>query len=278
MLRAELAGVSLDCVASGFEVGGEAPDRCGPGGIVFGPGEQWLVTNSGTGALLRVDGTGGRDTAVLNPDCGLSDLAVTPDGRLFGSRRHEIVEVDPSTGVVLATLAAGFSELVGLVFDAASGKLVVADFSASAIYEVDHLTGGPSKRAAGAVLGNPNGIVVDDSGRVIVAGYGSKHVLRVEVGGSVTDLGHLPGGPDGVALGAPGGPFEGAVIVNQRDGSVVAIGPHGEVVTLAAGGTPGDLIAVDAQGYLLVTQLEEIFRLSPPWFQPQPWRDLPPQA
>ncbi|MGO9195892.1 MAG: hypothetical protein ACLQK4_02035 [Acidimicrobiales bacterium] len=275
MLRAVFPGLTLERAAYGFEVGGEPPDHCGPGGMVFGTGGDWLVANSGTGSLFRLRGTGVRASEVLNTDCGASDLAVCPDGRLFGSRKTEIVELDPANGDVLRSIAGGFEELVGLVFDASSGKLIVADFEALAIYEVDHLTGERSVHAAGNLLGSPNGIVVDDAGRVLVAGYDSRHVLAVERDGAVVDLGFLPGGPDGIALGGSDGPFYGSAIVNQRDGCVVQIAQNGDQTTLATGGTPGDLIGVDADGYLLVTQLEEIFRIGPSWFASQPWRVLP---
>jgi len=274
MLQAEFPGLTLERAAYGFDIGGRPPDECGPGGIVFAPLDDWLVANSGTGELFRLRGTGGKAREVLNKDCGVSDLAVGPDGQLFGSQKTEIVELDPATGAVLRSVAGGFLELVGLVFDALSGRLIVADFEATAIYEVDHATGERSVRAAGSLLGNPNGIVVDDAGRILVAGYGNKHVLAVELDGTVLDLGFLPGGPDGIALGGPDGPFPGSAIVNQRDGSVVQLAKSGRLTTLANGGTPGDLIAVDAHGYLFVTQFDEIIRIGPSWFAPQPWRLL----
>ncbi|MGO9911912.1 MAG: SMP-30/gluconolactonase/LRE family protein [Acidimicrobiales bacterium] len=214
MLHAVFPGLTLARAAYGFDVGGAPPDHCGPGGMVFGPGDDWLVANSGTGSLFRLHGNDAPATEVLNADSGVSDLAVSPDGALFGSRRTEIVELDPANGAVLRTVANGFRELVGLVFDARSGRLLVADFEASAIYAVDHVTGACSVRAAGDSLGNPNGIVVDDDGRLLVAGYGSRRVLAVEGDGGVVDLGRLPGGPDGVALGGADGPFSGSAIVN----------------------------------------------------------------
>jgi hypothetical protein len=124
-------------------------------------------------------------------------------------------------------------------------------------------------------VGNPDGVVVDEAGRALVAGYGSKHVLAVDEDGEISDLGYLEGGPDGIALGGGNGPFAGSLIVNQRNGEVVALSPAGEVTTLAQGGTRGDLVAVDAEGYLYVTQFEEIIRFGPAWFAPQPWRQLP---
>jgi DNA-binding beta-propeller fold protein YncE len=268
-------GLTLERASFGFGFGGVDPHACGPAGIVFAPGLEWLVANCGTGELFRLRGLDVPAVEPIRADCGVLDLAVGPAGRLFGSRSSEIVEVDPRTGVILRTVASGFSELAGLSYDVRTGRILVADFKASALCEVDPDTGHQSVRASGALLGSPDGIVLGDDGRLFVAGYASKHVLAVDEGGVVTDLGMLPGRPDGIALGGPDGPFAGSVIVNQRDGAVVALGPEGEITPLGIGGTPGDLMAVDRTGHLYVTQLEDILRMGPGWFAPQPWRELP---
>jgi hypothetical protein len=274
-MTVEFPGLTLERAAFGFGFGGVHPDACGPAGIVFCPGEEWLVANCGTGELFRLQGLGVRAIDPIRADCGVLDLAVGRAGTLFGSSATQIVELDPSTGMTVRAVAGGFSELAGLVFDSRTGRLVVADFKDSAVYEVDPGSGARRVRAAGERLGNPDGIAFDGAGRLVVAGYASKHVFAVDERGGLHDLGLLPGGPDGVALGGPDGPFAGSVIVNQRDGTVVALGPDGEITTLASGGTPGDLMAVDGSGHLYVTQLEEVLRVGPGWFAPQPWRELP---
>ncbi len=267
--------LTLELAASGFRFGGEHPDKCGPSGIVFSEQGFWLVANCGTGELFSLRGLGSEVGEPLTDDAGVVDLAVGPNGALFGSRATEIIELDPSTGATLRSVADGFSELAGLAFDIRAGKLVVADYRASSLYEIHPETGERFLRATGDLLGRPDGIVLDESGRVYVAGYGRKHVLVVESDGTISDLGSIPGGPDGVALGGAGGPFAGSVIVNQRDGQVVALGADASLTTLASGGTPGDLVAVDSEGYLYVTQYKEIVRIGPPWFAPQPWRTMP---
>jgi hypothetical protein len=159
--------------------------------------------------------------------------------------------------------------------EADSGNILAVDFVASSLLEINPETGERRVRARSDLLGNPDGLVIDNNGNAYVAGYATKHVLAVDRYGVIADLGSVPGGPDGVALGSPRGPFAGSVIVNQRDGRVVALRAGGSLTTMAIGGTPGDLVAVDPEGFLYVTQYEEIIRIGPSWFAPQPWRRLP---
>ncbi len=275
MLRGIYPDLTLEVAASGFRFGGEHPDKCGPSGIVFSEQGIWLVANCGTGELFRLEGVGSNVGEPLTTDAGVVDLAVGPNGSLFGSRATEIIEIDPLTGATLRSVAEGFSELAGLAFDGHSGNLLAADHLASCLYEIHPATGARHLRASGEVLGNPDGIVIDNAGRVYIAGYGSKHVVIVDSDGAIADLGFIPGGPDGVALGGAGGPFAGSDIVHQRDGQVVSLGQDGSLTTLASGGTPGDLVAVDSEGFLYVTQYEQIIRMAPPWFEPQPRRTMP---
>lgn len=275
MLHATYPGLTQERAAYGFRYGGDPGDECGPSGLVFASSGEWLVANGGTGELFRLWDFGLPVGEPIDAEAGLLDLGVGRDGELYGSRLQEIVELDTATGQAWRSITGGFSELAGLAVDPRSGALLVADFGASALYEVAPESGERRPRASGEALGNPDGIVVDGAGRVYVAAYRSKHVLAVDDDGGITDLGTLEGGPDGIALGGEDGPFSGSLIVNQRDGQVVALRPGDAVTTLAVGGTPGDLIAVDAEGYLYVTQFEEIVRFGPAWFAPQPWRQLP---
>lgn len=267
-------GLTLEVAARGFSAGGQHPDKCGPSGIVFIGNGALLVANCGTGELFRVPGDGSGVGEPLTTVAELVDLAFGRNGALFGSRGTELVELDPSNGAITRTVAGGFGELAGLSVDTDSGNVVAADFLASSLLEINPETGERRVRARSDLLGSPDGLVVDNSGNAYLAGYSSKHVVVVGRDGAVEDLGSVPGGPDGVALGSPRGPFAGSVIVNQRDGRVVALGAGGSLTTMATGGTPGDLAAVDSDGFLYVTQYEEIIRIGPPWFAPQPWRTL----
>ena len=103
--------------------------------------------------------------------------------------------------------------------------------------------------ASGDLLGNPDGIVLDNSGRVYVAGYGSKHVVVVGSDGTIADLGFVPGGPDGVALARHKARSPGRSSSTSGTEQVVALAPDGSLMTLASGGTPGDLVAVDPEGH-----------------------------
>jgi DNA-binding beta-propeller fold protein YncE len=200
----------------------------------------------------------------------LLDLAVTSDGRVFGTRwtLGEVVEIDPISGARLRVVAGDFRAVAGIVVDAPTGLLVVADYEADAVYLVDADTGRRSVRARGAPLGGPDGLAGTPDGELWVACEGNRHLVRIAADGSVSDFGAIEGGPDGIALARPEGPLAGAIIINQRDGRVTALNPNGGASVLAEGGTPGDLAAVDPRGYLHVSQLTETIRFNQPWFIP----------
>ena len=274
MLTACHPGVVLERVAYGFVSGGDQGHEFGPSGVVFGSSGTWMAANGATGELFRLHGTNAEAVDPLNPAAGVIDLTVGPAGELYGSRESAIVEIDSTTGVILRTVADGFADLNGLAADHRRGVLVVADFTQNAIWEVKPATGAKRVRALDARLGSPDGVVLDDESTLYVAGYESEHVLAVALDGSIKDLGHVAGGPDGVALGSPQGPLAGCLVINTRDGQVVARRSDGSTVVLASGGTPGDLLAVDQSGLLYVTQHEEVIRLGPAWFALQPCRYL----
>ncbi len=276
MLSAIFSGVVLERAAEGFGFGGDSGHEFGPSGIVFEHPHEWLVADGGTGELFRLHGLNVVVGEPLNSEAGVLDLTVGATGALYGSRLDEVVELDRATGGIGRQVAGGFVSLTGLVSDHKRGVLVVADFTANAIYEVDPVTGEKKVVARDDLFAGPDGVVLDGEGHIIVAGYESKHVVSIDRGGTLTDLGYLPGGPDGVAVGGSDGPFDGWIIVNQRNGEVVACGPAGALTVLATGGTAGDLVAVDPTGHLYVTQHSEIVRIGPAaWFAPQPWRSLP---
>lgn len=198
------------------------------------------------------------------------DLTVTSEGRVFGTRWTfgEIVEIDPVSGVRLRVVAHDFEALTGIVVDQASGRLVVADYEANAVYLVDPATGERTLKAQGGPLGGPDGLAIGPRGEVYAACEGNRHLVRIDADGSVSDLGVVDGGPDGVALARSEGPLRGGIVINQRDGRVTALGPNGDVTVLAEGGTPGDLAAVDPLGCLHVSQFTETIRFPQPWFIP----------
>ncbi len=265
-----------ELVAAGFPYAGDPGGEFGPSGIVFLSDEDWMVADGGTGDLYRLREFPARANRPLHPGVGVLDLAFGLDRKLYGTRwsQGDIVEIDPATGTVARVVAKSFSALTGMALDPLSGALLVADYQENAIYEVVPDGGLKRVRASGGPLGGPDGVAISLDGHLFVACGGNKHVVEVHPDGTVIDRAVLEGGPDGIALGGPEGPLDGCVIISLRDGRVVALRPAGTITTLATGGTPGDLLAVDRHGRLYVTQLEEIIRLSPGWFAPSYGRTL----
>lgn len=77
---------------------------------------------------------------------------------------------------------------------------------------------------------------------------------------------NVPGGPDGVAVGAVGTPEAGFVFTSDNDGTVTKIrnlpNGFGQQFVIASGGQRGDWIFVDAQGAMDVIQGDHLQRLS----------------
>jgi len=74
----------------------------------------------------------------------------------------------------------------------------------------------------------------------------------------------IPGTPDGAAVGI--GPLAGRIFTNTNGGQVVAVNLTTKVETvIASGGSRGDFATLDpSNGSLLLTQTDEILRLTPP--------------
>ncbi len=265
-----------ELVAAGFPYARDPGGEFGPSGIVFLTDEDWMVADGGTGDLYRLRGFPARADRPLHQGIGTLDLALGPDRKLYGTRwmKGDIVEIDLATGTTARVVAEGFSALTGMARDPVSGALLVADYRENTIYEVAPDTGRKRVRASGDPLGGPDGVAISPDGHLFVACEGNRHVVEVHPDGTVIDRAVLEGGPDGIALGGSAGPLDRCVIISLRDGRVVALRPDGTISTLAAGGTPGDLLAVDRHGRLYVTQLEEVIRLSPGWFAPSYGRTL----
>jgi hypothetical protein len=113
--------------------------------------------------------------------------------------------------------------------------------------------------------------VFDTDGTLYVSNErGSGDVVRVDRQGNASVLVTLPGGPDGLAIGKPGGSLAGSLIVNRNDGVISRIDLTQSPVsaaTFASGGTRGDFVAVSPDGYLFATQTDVVVKFSPASFQ-----------
>lgn len=244
-----------------------------------------IVTDRGTGSLVRVDPVTGAQTTITSGGFLSHPLGVTFDaaGRLIvadfslgGPGR--IVRVDPTTGGQTLITSGGFLvEAYGVVVDP-SGSIILTDKTAfggsGGVIRVDPLTGLQTLITTGGLLsGDPHGLVMDAAGQLIVAENLSGRLVRVDpLTGSQTLIssGGLLNNPNGVALDADGnlivttdqGASDQVIRVNALTGAQTLISSGGLFV-----GPRG--VSVDAAGNIIVADQDAfggssaLFRIDP---------------
>jgi DNA-binding beta-propeller fold protein YncE len=171
-----------------------------------------------------------------------------------------VVQIDPTTGKVLKTIAS-VSNPTGMTVNPLNGHLLVSSYQVNNVYDIDPTTG-TTTLFTNAFL---DGLSV--SGTTLYgADPGTAHVLGFDLKtkAQVFDSGAISGIPDGTALGA--GIFAGNIFANTNGGTLVEIDLKTDVQTvIASGGSRGDFVQVDPNNdTVLVTQGSSIDRLTPP--------------
>jgi DNA-binding beta-propeller fold protein YncE len=252
----------------------------GPTGMAFYKNGDVLVADAADGNLYRFSAAGGKAVTPFARGATTLGLVFAGDGKLYAARRSpsSIVELDPSDGHVIRTVASGFSNLIaGLAVDPQSSDIFVTDqapntyASSAGVFRVKPSNGKVTTYASGSLFPAPDGLVFDTDGTLYVSNErGSGDIVRVNRQGDATVLVTLPGGPDGLAIGKPGGSLAGSLLVNRNDGVISRIDlteSPVSVSTFASGGTRGDFVAVSPDGYLFATQTDVVVKFSPASFQ-----------
>ena len=100
---------------------------------------------------------------------------------------------------------------------------------------------------------------------MLYAAVAGSHIYAYNAltGAFIQDLGFVSGGADGTAIGQSGS-IAGDLFVNTNDGHVIEIDTTTLAQTIiASGGSRGDFVTVDPNGTLLLTQTDDILRLTP---------------
>ena len=228
-------------------------------------GSPTAKDNNGFISRLRPDGTidslkwieGGRNGVTLNAPKGsgvhgdtlfVADIDVV---RLFSrTDGHHLTDWPVRGATFLNDICVGSD---GTVYVTDSG--LKPDFSSSgtdAVYRFDH--GRAVALARGTALDRPNGCTTDAAGDVVVVGYGTGKVYKLDRAGHRTDLPTPPAGAlDGVFYVG-----DTLVLSSWADSSVLELAPHDTAYRFVARGlaSPAD-IAYDAQRHrLLVPQFQ----------------------
>lgn len=284
VLRPQSAQAAFATLASGFtqsdyltDFPNNGPFTSGPTGIVFAANGNILVIDSNYDNLYSFPPTGGAaGTPLANIGGRPLGLTFGHDGALYVARQSgDVEQIDPTTGGYIRTVASGLGVATGLATDPLSGDLFVSTQSANiyssapAILRIHPQDGSVVPYTAVGALSVPDGLTFDTSGILYVSDNDTGNIVRVDRTGASTVLTTLPGGPDGIAIGAAGSPLAGSLFVNRNDGELDRIDltqSPPAVSVFASGGSRGDLVAVSPDGYLFATQTDRVVRIAPPDF------------
>jgi hypothetical protein len=160
-------------------------------------------------------------------------------------------------GTTAATVGS-FPTATGITND---GTYLYADggTATSGLYRVDPSTG------ARTLIDNApfDGLVVDGSTNTLY-GESNNHVLGFNLSSfaPVFDSGLVPNLPDGIAMGF--GSLAGKMYINTNNGVVYEMDLTTKALTaIVTGGSRGDFVTPDPNGSLLLTQTDNILRLTP---------------
>ncbi len=279
-VRAAFPGLAPPFEQQDFLTGFPNDGHFGPTGIAFSGNGDILVADAADGNLYRFTAAGGRAGTPLSHIGPTLGLVFAGDGKLYAARRasSSIVELDAKSGAVVRTVASGFSNLIaGLAVDPKSSDIFATDQAANGyasspgVFRINPSNGTVTTYANGALFTAPDGLVLDPDGILYVSNErGSGDVIRVDQQGNASVLVTLPGGPDGLAVGKPGGSLAGSLIVDRNDGVISRIDLTTTPITVtefASGGSRGDFVAVSPDGYLFATQTDLVVKFSPASFQ-----------
>lgn len=257
------AGYTLTTFADGFSP--TTSSCCGPLGITFPVSGGVLVAEHRGNVRLfsNTDGQHAGDVAVaqnygMYNGVGLASLgayvylAEQADSKIVrlnndGTYNSDVVALPVATGLVA-------NPLTSLLYSSGFGY---------GIYSIDPNAATPSANLFRA--GTYDGLSLDLVNGIIYAAAGDNHIYGYALADAsqVFDSGSFSEGPDGIAIGS--GDLAGKIFVNTTSGTVHSIDLATNARTLiASGGSRGDFVSSAPDGTLLLTQTDQILRLTAP--------------
>jgi len=245
----------------------------GPIGLAFDATGNLFVGDYATGFLYKFGSGGGVASTATQVNAtrigGLpAGLTFAKDGSLFLARQSsgDLVQLDPSNGTIIRTVASGMTFATGLATDPLSGDLFVSNVS-STVFRISNFASGP-----GTVVPYPSiniavdGIAFGADGTL----FGSFRGVLAEIAGTnsatpgaVTIIGVPFSDGDGMALSAtPGTPF---LYINRNGGIITKVDLTTTPPTFTnifTGGSRGDFVAVGPDGCLYATQSDRVIKVT----------------
>ena len=264
------SGYAVSNFATGFANSGT--NGIGPIGLAFDANGNLFVGDYTTGFLYKFGPGGGVASAAtqLNSSAipgSIAGLTFTKDGRLYLDRQAngDVVEVDPSNGTVLRTVAS-IGHATGLATDPISGDLFVSlacgpPSCPIAIYRISNFANGPGTVTvyapvfADGIAFGPDGTLYTDILVTVIAGTNSPTpgaVTRFPLGVQV----------DGLAVSAdPNTPFlygNSLGVINK----VALVNGTLTLTDIVTGDSRGDFATVGPDGCLYATQTDRVLKVT----------------
>ncbi len=268
-------------IAPGYAVTDFATDftsfgGVGPMGLAFDASGSLFVGDWSNSLLYKFEPAGGAASTATQvnatPNLEIpAGLTFGKDGSLFLARQgvNDVVQLDPSDGTIIRTVASPIPFATGLATDPLSGDLFVSQpFVAFQILRITNFASGPGTVTAYAPI-MADGLAFGSDGTLFAAIWQPCCGVAVITGtnsatpGAVTVIDTPFGSIDGIAVSAdPAAPF---LYVNRNDGIITKIDRTTTPPTFTdifSGGSRGDFAAVGPDGCLYATQTDRVLKVT----------------
>jgi len=273
-------GFAVTTVATGFP----ARDSIGPTGLAFDSSNTLYVVDYTSSSLYTINlfgATGGSASIVTQvntvPIPGVPvGLAFGKDGRLYATLHSAdtVVELNPSTGAIVRTVATGIPTPTGIATDPLSGDLFVSEQCTGctpAIVRISNVAQEAGTVTVYASSLNADGLTFGPDGTLYAADQSNNTLVKIAgtdqaKPGMVTSLGVSVPSIDGIAVAAGPDPrLPPFLLANRNDGSITKIDLSTSPPTLTdivTGGTRGDFTAAGPDGCFYATQSTSIVKVT----------------
>jgi sugar lactone lactonase YvrE len=267
-------GFAVTNFATGFVNNGSI----GPAGIALDASGNLFVGDIIDGFIYKFGPTGGVASAATQLNSTPFFLGSRPHGMAFGKDGHlylnlvdigEVVQLDPSNGTIIRTVATGMPVASALATDPLTGDLFVDQSGGgSTIFRVSNFASGPGTVVVYSTVSFADGLAFGPDGTLYAAGAGLGGVVKISGTNSATPgatafIASVPGGLDGMAISAsPNTPF---LYTNNNNGTITKVDLSTNPPTLTnivTGGSRGDFATVGPDGCLYATQTDRVLKVT----------------
>jgi hypothetical protein len=264
------SGYAVTDFATGF-----SDTNIGPIGLAFDASNHLYVMKYPDGILYKFGTSGGAANATTRVNAlaiagSPAGLTFSKDGRLYAARQssNDVIEINPTTGVVLRVVATDLPGATGIATDPLSGDLFVTSPFDNVVWRLSAFSATTATRATYQEVFDPDGITFGPDGTIYVASGGhAKKIAGTNVSGAhtVTEIAAVPS-IDGIAVATSADTTKPpAIFGNRNDGKISKVDltkDPVEVTDIVTGGTRGDFSAVGPDGCLYATQSQSVAKVT----------------